>query len=179
MPDIPSLSFSRAGAPRAGLHAHDGVLATGPLRRGEVLAVYGLLRPSAGRLASLGFARALAPMGPCRLPGVLLDMGAYPALAPGEGVVAGELVRLLDATAGRRLDAFEECDPANPQVSLYVRRRLRLLNPPREAWVYVWNRPIAGHRRLVSGDWLARAARPAGLRNADDDPPHGPRRRRI
>lgn len=134
-----------------------GVAATPPLRRGDVLAAYGLLRPSAGRLAALGLGRALAAMGPCRIPGRLLDMGAYPALIMDEGAVAGELLRVLDPAAGPRLDAFEEFDADDPARSLYRRVRVRLLNPPREAWVYVWNRPPRGEPRVVSGDWMIHA----------------------
>lgn len=52
-----------------------------------------------------------------------------------------------------RLDAFEEYDPDDPDGSEYLRRRVRLAEPDLDAWVYVYNRDVAGRPRVESGDW--------------------------
>ena len=95
-------------------------------------------------------------LGPCRIPGLLLDLGAYPGLVDGAGEVAGDLLRLKDADAGRLLDAFEDFDPSAPATSEYVRRRVRLVAPKVWAWVYAWNGDAEGRATVAGGDWLMR-----------------------
>ncbi|MDQ4129567.1 MAG: gamma-glutamylcyclotransferase [Actinomycetota bacterium] len=92
---------------------------------------------------------------PCRIPGVLYDLGGYPALRPGEGSVRGELYAIDDPPVLARLDAFEGFKPDDEEGSLYVRRSVALLEPPEEAWVYVYNRDPSGRPAIASGDWRA------------------------
>ncbi|MDP8970588.1 MAG: gamma-glutamylcyclotransferase [Actinomycetota bacterium] len=125
-------------------------------RASERIAVYGTLRRGGGAQAALGLAGALEYRGRCRLRGVLIDLGAYPGLVAGEGTVAGELYDVADLAVLRLLDRFEHYDPADPAGSAFVRRLSRLLDPPVDAWVWYYNRPVAGLPRLASGDWLAR-----------------------
>lgn len=128
------------------------------VRAGDAFAVYGLLRKGASGFARFGLETAFRPLGPCRIPGVIHDLGGYPGLVNGEGEVAGELFAVTDASVIARLDAFEEFDPTSPESSRYLRVRLPLLTPRQEAWVYVWNRPVTGFARVDSGDWLEWAA---------------------
>lgn len=129
------------------------------VRPGDSFAVYGLLRKGASGFAQFGLEQAFRPLGPCRIPGIIHDLGGYPGLVAGEGEVVGELFEVVDATVIAQLDAFEEYDPAAEHASRYLRWRLRLLAPEADAWVYVWNRPVTGFPRVGNGDWLDWAQR--------------------
>lgn len=116
----------------------------------------GLRPPAAPRvLERLGY------LGPCRLPGRLLDFGRFPGLVPGHGEVLGELYELpgpepLDALVD--LDAYESCDPHDPEHSLYVRQLVALTTPSLDAWVYVYNGATRGAGEVPDGDWRAHVA---------------------
>lgn len=74
-----------------------------------------------------------------------------------DAVVRGELYRLTEpaATLGT-LDGYEECGPAFGADPEYVRELTVVTlgdGSRREAWIYRYNRPVAGLRRLVSGDF--------------------------
>lgn len=99
-------------------------------------------------------------VGPCVLRGRLLDLGAFPGLVPGEGVVRGELYELPGAGAGAAevlasLDAYEGCDPGDPAGSLYLRRLVHVIEPPLRAWAYVYNGAAEGATEVLGGDWRA------------------------
>lgn len=51
------------------------------------------------------------------------------------------------------LDKFERYDPANPEESLYLRRYVRLVSPPEDAWVYVYNRDPKGAPQVPDNEW--------------------------
>lgn len=122
----------------------------------ELLAVYGTLlgglEPLRGAPRKAG---KLEFVGPCRIEGQLFDCGAYPALVPrthGADEVVGELYRLAAPDALDELDRYEDFDPADPAASLFVRVRVRLVEPPVDAWVYIGGTA----RRLCAipgGDW--------------------------
>ena len=124
--------------------------AAGPDR---LIMLYGTLRREAVR-RELGLLGRLRRIGRCRLAGILHDLGPYPALAEGEGVVHGELFEVIDPTAFAAMDAFEEYDPARPKLSTYIRVRVRLAEPDLECWVYRYNRSLRGVPRVPGGDWL-------------------------
>ena len=58
-----------------------------------------------GVLHDLG--EALELVGPCRIPGRLHDLGAYPALKRRPGIAEGRLYRIRDPRVLRLLDGFE------------------------------------------------------------------------
>ena len=95
----------------------------------------------------------------CLLTGRLYDYGPYPCLVPGDGLVRGELWRVVSDEALEILDAWEEYDPRSPGSSVYRRRRARLLEPQGQAWVYYWNRSTSGLRLIDGGDWRAHTLR--------------------
>lgn len=122
------------------------------------LALYGTLVAGGLRRVGGGVEDALVFVGPCRIPGRLFDLGPYPGLVasdplPGGGSVAGELYAVRDDAVLRRLDAFEDYRPDDPEGSEYLRRRVRLAEPDLEAWVYLYNRDVTGMPRVESGDW--------------------------
>lgn len=126
--------------------------------KSSLIAVYGTLRAPAVR-RRLGVDAAMRFRGRCRLRGFLYDLGDYPALLAGEGIVQADLHALTDPRALARIDAFEDIVQGNPAASLYRRERWRMLAPDVEAWVYVYNRPVIGLPRVPGGDWMRRARR--------------------
>ena len=126
------------------------------VKSGDLIAVYGLLRAGESGFAQFGVANAFTDAGPCVIEGELWDLGRYPALVPGEGRVIGELFEVLDPYVMPDLDAFEDYWPGDPARSRYGRRKVRLIEPDREAWVYVWLLGLDGARRIESGDWFRR-----------------------
>jgi gamma-glutamylcyclotransferase (GGCT)/AIG2-like uncharacterized protein YtfP len=129
-----------------------------------LLAVYGTLRRGGGGRAAAGLGDGdLVDLGPCRLPGALVDLGAYPGLVDADGAEGGgsqgvtaELVRCADAAVLARLDAFEGFDPALPISPLFVRRPVTLLNPAATTvWAYRFAGDPSAYPRLPGGDWMA------------------------
>lgn len=124
-------------------------------------ASYGTFRLEA-RLPETPTLRAFKHLGPCLIPGRLYQMGGYPALKPGNGRVKGELIELPWQFDFAAFDHYEDYYPARPQACRYFRRRIRLIEPAVEAWVYVYGWPVDPSTRIISGDWLAAIA--AGVR---------------
>lgn len=129
----------------------------------RLIMLYGTLRDADLR-RELGLEGRMRRLGRCRLAGILYNLGPYPALGEGKGVVHGELFEVTDPAAFDAMDAFEECDPARPKLSAYLRVRVRLTDPDLDCWVYRYNRPLRGVPRVPGGDWLKhrRVRLPAG-----------------
>lgn len=100
----------------------------------------------------------LRDLGPARVSGSLHAIsdpqGWYPALVEGAGSVAG---RLYEAGPGfsaadlAALDAYEDCDPGNLDVSLYRREVLAC-----GAQAYLFNLSLpSGARPIPDGDFAA------------------------
>ena len=113
-------------------------------------------------------------VGPCRLAGWLYEVGDgdYPGLVldasgadGGDGgrIVHGELHEVLDDAVLALLDAWEGFDPAHPETSEYVRRAVRLVDPPIDAWVYEGRHAQRGPA-VDGGDWRRHRAGIAGDR---------------
>jgi gamma-glutamylcyclotransferase (GGCT)/AIG2-like uncharacterized protein YtfP len=119
----------------------------------RLIALYGTLRDANVR-RELGLTGRVRRLGRCRLQGVMHDLGPYPALAEGKGVVHGELFELLDGSVLAAMDAYEEFDAARPKLSAYIRVRVRLTDPDLECWIYRYNRSLRGVPRVLGGDWV-------------------------
>lgn len=116
---------------------------------GPLLFAYGTLRDALQRDLILRGAPS-RELGPASAAGVLYDLGNYPGLADGAAGerVPGVVVELPDEAALARLDEYEDID-----AGLFVRRRatVRLdAGGEVEAWVYVYNRPVAGRPRITA-----------------------------
>jgi gamma-glutamylcyclotransferase (GGCT)/AIG2-like uncharacterized protein YtfP len=103
------------------------------------------------RFAAEGFVR-----------GRLYDLGHYPGavLDPAaEHRIRGALFTLPeDPAVLRALDAYEEFDPAAPELSQFVRvRTIATLaaGGALECWIYVYNRDVRAARMIESGVWCA------------------------
>lgn len=124
------------------------------------IAFYGTLMSTVPPLPGAPDRSALVEvLGPCVLRGTLLDLGSYPALAPGAGRVVAELCRVVSEEALALLDAWEDYAIDDEPGSEYVRRRVQLLEPTGEAWTYEFNRAPAGFPVIEDGNWAAHVAR--------------------
>jgi gamma-glutamylcyclotransferase (GGCT)/AIG2-like uncharacterized protein YtfP len=94
--------------------------------------------------------------------GHLYYLGTFPALVASrfaQDRVRGELYALRNhEQLLRKLDQYEGFYPAAPQRSLFVRREVMVDVLDREyssikVWAYLFNRPLAGAKRIVSGDY--------------------------
>jgi len=89
---------------------------------------------------------------PGTIDGVLVDLGAYPALIEGEGIVKG-IVLEIDADAIEITDRIEGFQPDRSH-SLYLRQQIIVqleTKEKRTAWTYLFANPdvIANSSRLV------------------------------
>lgn len=130
---------------------------------GEYLFVYGTLRREHGHPMARRLAAGAERVGPGRFRGRLLDLGPYPAVVPdplGHHWVLGDLYRLRDPQVLLPLlDRYEGCTDAGNPLNEYRRERTEVLGPggePREAWIYLYNRPTAGLTLIPGGDYLRR-----------------------
>jgi gamma-glutamylcyclotransferase (GGCT)/AIG2-like uncharacterized protein YtfP len=125
----------------------------------EYLFVYGSLRRTAA-----GVHQYLAPhaeyVAEGWMQGRLYEINGYPGAietADANERVFGELYRapVMPALLAR-LDAYEECDATFPQPHEYKRKVLLVQlcdGGCVMAWVYVFNRSVAGLRHVSSGDY--------------------------
>lgn len=111
------------------------------------------MRPFGG-LEQLDVLGRLSFVGSCRFQGVLYDLGSFPGAVPGDGVVYAELHRLHHPQVWSVLDRYEGYEAKREDDSLFVRRRVELIEPEgQEAWVYWYNGEVAQSARVPSGDW--------------------------
>lgn len=93
--------------------------------------------------------------------GQLFQIKHYPGLVASSDVndrVFGELFRLHETrNLLAKLDDYEGCGPSAPQPTLYIRVIRPITRPDRtvDAWTYLYNRPVTGLKRIVSGRFLA------------------------
>jgi len=129
---------------------------------GDWIALYGSLMRGLGAMDELGIGDRLRYVGPCVLWGELFDLGRYPGLRLGGGHVVGELHAVLELDVFERLDEFEGYAAAQPRESLYLRKKVTLIEPAGAgSWVYLYNGVPDARSRIVSWDWRAHLARGA------------------
>lgn len=130
------------------------------MKRIDYLFVYGTLRAAARHSLQQALRRHARRLGGGQVCGRLYDLGPYPGLvADAEaGVVQGDVYRLRHARALLDvLDRYEACAPRMPRPREYRRVPLAVQYRGRRmwAWVYVYNRSVAGLPALPAGDYLA------------------------
>ena len=137
----------------------------GPVSSGDLFFFYGLLKKgAAGMPAHIDLEAGGAFMAMAYTAGHLYNLGHYPGLVEGDGLVRGILYRLDDVSLEPLLDEFEDVDPENPRRSLYHRVRRDILDASGrslgiEAWVYRFNRPAHVYKRIIDGNWPLDAGR--------------------
>jgi len=120
----------------------------------EYVAVYGSLRQGFESSDSPKLGNQLRASGLCHIPGNIYDVGGYPGLVLGDGNVLGELYEVPDPSLFPMVDEYEQYSANEYEKSLYVRKAVRLRQPDDiDAWIYVYNRDIAGKPLIESGDW--------------------------
>jgi gamma-glutamylcyclotransferase (GGCT)/AIG2-like uncharacterized protein YtfP len=125
----------------------------------DLVFFYGTLMSGFNRESRTRVEFALEPVGRGSIRAVLFDIGIYPAAIPSElSQVRGEVHRMLaPAAVLRALDEFEDYRCDQPDVSLYVRSETLVClddGGVERAWVYFYNAPLGGARRIESGDYL-------------------------
>ena len=116
------------------------------------LFIYGTLMPGLRLQAEMQGAERL---GPARVPGRLVDVGRYPGLLHGQGLVAGEVYRVSEAQLAH-LDAVEEMVPGDRGASQYWRERVTVQEGAlagQQVWTYVYNLPVDGLTPIAHGDY--------------------------
>lgn len=124
------------------------------------LFVYGTLRPAARHALQAVLRRHARWLGPGAVAGCLYDLGRYPGLVPDSqgGGVQGDVYRLRHHRALlAALNRYEGCGPRMPRPREYRREAVQVRRGRRRlwAWIYVYNRPVAGLRVVPGGDYLA------------------------
>jgi gamma-glutamylcyclotransferase (GGCT)/AIG2-like uncharacterized protein YtfP len=117
------------------------------------LFVYGTLRPSLAGAAQQQLIAEFTVAGPATVPGVLYDVGPYPALITGEGTVHGDLLVISNERHLDALDAYEECFGDDP---LYRREAAVATRPDGTtlaAWTYYYRQPLDQARLVAGGDY--------------------------
>jgi len=133
----------------------------------EYLFVYGTLRRKARSSLFPTLDRFSDFVGEAVYQGKLYRISHYPGVVPSDDPadqVQGEVYLLCNPfVVLSRLDRYEGCGPGFTKPNEYVRDRhdVRLLTGEAlSAWVYIYNRSIAGLECLPDGDFNYDAARP-------------------
>jgi len=117
--------------------------------------VYGTLRPALAKGEPGMLIASLQYDGLATVKGQLFDLGKYPGLVDGPGIVHGELLVVETMDQLRSLDAYEECDQAVP---LYHRETAIARRPDgtsETVWVYRYCRSLKTAVLILSGDYLS------------------------
>lgn len=128
----------------------------------ESVFIYGTLLPGAAPREIAEAAARLRFAGKGSVCGYLYDLGHYPGavLDPtAQQRIYGAVFTLPDDPAVlRALDAYEEFNPAAPELSQFVRVRAVVAlaeGGEMDCWIYVYNWSVAGVRRIETGVWRA------------------------
>ena len=120
---------------------------------------YGTLMSGFRRRGRSRIEAQLASRGRGSIRAALFDLGIYPAAVPAsDSVVWGEVHQMLDPDSVlAALDEIEGFRPGEPDASLYTRVDVPVTfddGRTEPAWVYFYNAPLGGARRIESGDSL-------------------------
>jgi len=116
------------------------------------LFIYGTLMPGLRLQAEM---RGAERLGLARVPGRLVDVGRYPGLLHGAGLVSGEVYCVSEAQLAH-LDEVEEMVPGDRAASQYWRERVTVQEGAlagQQVWTYVYNLPVTGLTPIAHGDY--------------------------
>lgn len=116
------------------------------------LFVYGTLLQGLSRARML---RCASFLGPALTAGRLFDLGSYPGLVPGQGLVVGE-VYAVDLPTLKRIDRVEDFDPLDSRASLYRRQMVKaryFSGGYENVATYQYNRVPCAADRISHGDY--------------------------
>lgn len=138
----------------------------GSVAAGDLFVFYGLLKKGASGMPDhIDLEAAGEFLGPCRFRAALYDVGFFPGAVQGSDLCHGVRYRIADVSIVPALDAFEDVVPDDPARSMYLRRRIELLDDDgratdERAWIYWYNQSIDGRPYIDGGDWPLSAGRP-------------------
>jgi gamma-glutamylcyclotransferase (GGCT)/AIG2-like uncharacterized protein YtfP len=117
------------------------------------LFVYGTLRPAQPNFVNIK--NLVIAHESATTEGELLDLGAFPALVPGDGIVVGDLLT-IHSEALRITDRIESCELGAGR-NLYDRREVAVTHADGStisAWTYIFARPerLVGRPKAVVGE---------------------------
>ena len=119
----------------------------------DLLFVYGTLRPVLATGWPRNLVGDLEVVATATVAGLLYDLGDYPGMVAGEGVVHGELLRIGDDERLAAIDAYEEC--GGPQA-LFRREAVQATcadGRRAAAWAYFYNGPPGPAPAIPHGDF--------------------------
>lgn len=126
------------------------------------LFVYGSLLSGFHHPAYAYISRYFTLIGPAKVKGKLFDMGEYPAAVPvnEDAWISGELYQLNNKDefdwAFSQLDDYEGIFPEAGETPLYRREPVNVVVNDKDtlAWIYWYNRDVAGKPFIASGNVL-------------------------
>ena len=116
------------------------------------LFIYGTLMPGLRLEAEM---HGALYVGAAQVPGRLVDVGRYPGLLRGDGLVTGEVYEVDDAHLAR-LDEVEDMVPGDRAASQYWREDVTVCGGPlqgQRVQTYVYNRPVDDCTPITHGDY--------------------------
>lgn len=128
----------------------------------ELLFTYGTLRKDIDIPMQQFLTDRTTWIGEATFQGKLYYVGGHPAAIPSSSSndsITGDLFE-IDGSSDliHRLDQYEGFDKHNQSSSLYIREKKKVhLNKTGEiygAWIYLFNKPVAGSKEIKSGDYL-------------------------
>jgi len=119
----------------------------------EYLFLYGTLMRGLDAMDSLSANSCLQFLREAQVRGQLYDLGSYPGLLPGQGLVRGEVYEVLNPRIWSILDPYEDYLPGNETGSLYLREQLELSDGSGRVWTYIYNEKVGEHSLIADGDW--------------------------
>lgn len=117
------------------------------------LFVYGTLRPALASGESRRLIHGLHVTGNATVPGRLYDLGDYPGLTTGDGLVHGDVLEIDQPERLAALDAYEECGGPQP---LFYREESVATFPDGQClpvWIYRYGQSIQNAQLLPHGDY--------------------------
>lgn len=147
--------------------------------RDDFLVLYGSLGKREPKHTELGLDKSLEYLGDREIHGTLYDLGEYPGLVLGRGLVAAELYKIRDLSVLLQLDPYEEYDHGKIEESLFRRTTLQIPryrspiinklrgSPAIDAWIYVYNQSPASKEKIAESSWQGYK----GKRNEPEFPP--------
>lgn len=124
----------------------------------DLLFAYGTLIPGCEPAAVHSTCARFEPIGEAFIRGTLYDLGSFPGVGAGEGLVGGVVLR-VPSDAWPTLDAYEGCPISSGECGLFRRNPTRATLDDGKAlncWLYVYAGDIRGRRVVESGDWRRR-----------------------
>jgi gamma-glutamylcyclotransferase (GGCT)/AIG2-like uncharacterized protein YtfP len=121
----------------------------------DYLFAYGTLIPGCEPAQMNSICSRLELVGEATVRGILYDLGAFPGVVEGDGIVRGVVLR-VPRDAWRAMDAYEGCPIPGGEDGLFRRIPTRATlagGDDIECWLYVYAREVDAERIVVSGDW--------------------------